>query len=279
MQQTDVTVTVNQAARFLLAGVAALTLASLFSHLAQFHLGLGPLGGVVPMLDATQEGNVPTWLSSMGLLACGLLVAWIAAARRRMPQSEAWRPLVALSAVLLLAVLLLAALDEGAAIHERAGGVLGERLGTPLQYPWIVPGAVIAVPVVAYLGRWVGRLPDGVRGLAIGATSLLLAGALGLEVVESTIASSRVQSGTATEQAVAVVEEAMERMLIPVSAKQRDKVLEHRRAVPAVNRGLHPVGGANAVALPGHLGERSTASRTTARSPCAQPRPALASIR
>lgn len=145
MQQADVTVTVNQAARFLLAGVAALTLASLFSHLAQFHLGLGPLGGVVPMLDATQEGNVPTWLSSMGLLACGLLVAWIAAARRRMPQSEAWRPLVALSAVLLLA-----ALDEGAAIHERAGGVLGERLGTPLQYPWIVPGAVIAVPVVAY---------------------------------------------------------------------------------------------------------------------------------
>lgn len=130
------------------------------------------------------EGNIPTWYAG-ALLLVAALCAWLVAIAVRdagQPHHRAW--------ILLTIVLVAMSADEVGRVHETlnlVGAFVRNRMGWQdvaiLAYPWVLPGAVVAVVVGAMFLPLLRDLPraDTARLVAAGGTFLF--GALGLEVV------------------------------------------------------------------------------------------------
>jgi hypothetical protein len=176
--------------RALLTGVAALTAASLVAQVLRYEFDRETAFGFVPIFDANLEGNLPTWLSSLGLLLCSLLLGVIAAAERQASRgsSRKW--------TVLAAVFPIAAVDEAAGLHEHAGANLSRALGTDILFPmWVVPGAVLLVLLAIHLRSLPAQLPAAVRSPALWGVGLFFGSALLMELVEARIAAVH-DSGT-----------------------------------------------------------------------------------
>ena len=93
---------------------------------------LGPTTPGYAAFDLDGEGNIPTWFSAIGLFAC----AWLMLHLRQ----RAW----GLSTLALL--LVAAAIDEVAMVHERVAAWLLERRGAMPPFAiWVLGGALAAV--------------------------------------------------------------------------------------------------------------------------------------
>lgn len=160
--------------------IAAAALAAMNVTLQAVHF-LTPLHlpRLVRLFDLAREGNVPTWVQSYTLLACGALAALIAFAewQHRSPFRVHW-VLTALFCVYLSA-------DEASSIHEMAVRPLRAAYHTTglLYYPWIVVGgaAVLAVAVASH--RFIRSLPPRTRRTVVTAAVVYVAGALGVEAL------------------------------------------------------------------------------------------------
>ncbi|AYD88862.1 hypothetical protein D5R93_00135 [Actinomyces lilanjuaniae] len=134
------------------------------------------LGLVYEMVTLDAEQGVATWLSSLLWAVIGVVALFYSLAARRFSLSWGFFAAVGLAA----------SLDEYAELHERLRAV-GERMQPylPFQvsYTWVLPGAVIAVVVVAVLARLVLSLPGGARGLLVVAGLIFLTGAVVLETL------------------------------------------------------------------------------------------------
>lgn len=134
-----------------LALAAAVIVLSFASYVAQaliYEFDIASAKGLVPLFDATREANVPSWYATVTLLGCGAAAACVGLTPPRggfaKPAGRRW--------LVVAAFLLLASLDEGAAVHD----VLDENLELPelgglLKFAWILPAALIvaaALPVV-----------------------------------------------------------------------------------------------------------------------------------
>jgi len=204
--EVRVTLSAERAMRTLLKAVAALTI---LSALAQVSKALGRKGvfGLVPMLDSEAESNLPTFASSVCLLAAALLVAGIAAWHRRQRAGTSWRPVAMLAAVLAFG-----SFDEATAVHEKVGGIVHRIVGEldgPLRYSWVVPGAAVAGLMAVYFVPHALRMPPAVKRRAAIAAGLFFSGALGLELAEGAVATAHGE-GTPGEDALVVVEECLE---------------------------------------------------------------------
>jgi hypothetical protein len=173
-----------------LLGVSGLLIAlSLATRYGAYRAEVGQLGStqvaawkaVMRLFDVNSEGNVPTWFSSMLLMACALVAGLLAVLVRRAGGRDAryWAGLAA--------VLSLLSLDEVAGLHERLGGpaaeVLGDATGGVLHFAWVAPGVVLALVVGLAFARLVVRLPPGTRRLVVAAAAMYLTGAVALEAV------------------------------------------------------------------------------------------------
>lgn len=119
--------------------------------------------------DLDGEGNVPTWFSSAGLLACGLVAFLL----RRQARG------LATFAFLLSA----AAVDEVAMFHERAAAWLLERRGdVPPIAVWLL-GAVLAATLAATLVPMLRRLPRVVRTRLFVSGGVFVLSAVGVETL------------------------------------------------------------------------------------------------
>ena len=124
--------------------------------------------------DIGEELTVGAWYSSTVWLLLGLcaVLAAVLAPRHR----PSWWLFAVVSVV--------AAADETAALHERLIFV-GDRLRpyVPFEphYSWIIPGAIIAIVVVALLIRVVWALRPGITLTLVVAGVVFLAGALVIE--------------------------------------------------------------------------------------------------
>jgi hypothetical protein len=170
----------SDAMRAVLTGIAVLTLASVVIQILRLRFGHDTLLGLAPLLDVRREQNVPTWYSSVLLLACGVVLADLGLRIRTASPERARRWLV------LATLFCLASLDESASIHESLGG-LGRRFEDRPDFlvrPWVV----FAVPVVAaVLWAYVPffrRRPPAVRRAFLVGAALFVGGALGVEVIE-----------------------------------------------------------------------------------------------
>lgn len=166
-------------ATLLALAIALLVAAHVALKIAQEHVG--GLDRTMRLFDLDEEANLPTWYSTIALLAAGLLSAVIAfLGRRRHPgELRFWAGLAAGFAYL--------SIDELAMLHDKFGGTLATSLGVQghgwTRYVWVVP-ALLAVSVLAitYVG-FVTRLPARVRRLAILAGVLYVGGAVGCEMI------------------------------------------------------------------------------------------------
>ena len=132
------------------------------------------------VMDVAREQSVPAWYSSV-LWAVFALAAFVMAAMTRL-RRVSW--------VLLGLVGLAASADETVALHERLGSVgdrMAEALGIEVQFAWAIPGAVLALGVVALLWRLVWSLPRTARALLIAGGAVFLLGALVLETISGQI--------------------------------------------------------------------------------------------
>ncbi len=128
----------------------------------------------VAFFSLSYEENLPTWFSSGLLLACALVLASIAVAKReaRAPYVGHWWGLAA--------AFLYISLDEIVQLHEHASAWFD--VGGVLYFSWVIPGAiVVALFALSYWG-FLAHLPRSVRHRFVLAGAIYVGGALGLEL-------------------------------------------------------------------------------------------------
>ena len=163
-----------------MGAVLCLTLAGLAGQFSKYFLGHARLGGFVYMFGLDEEGNVPTWYSSMTLFVCAvlLLVNGILAKKNGLGYQGHW--------LLLSAVFLYLSIDEFCTIHEKF--IKSLRIffhATEYFYSsWVIP-ALILVPAFGLLYvKFLKHLPKRVRLEFILAGIIYVGGALGMELIE-----------------------------------------------------------------------------------------------
>ncbi len=151
---------------------ALLTAAGLLSEAARH--GGGGLSELAAFANLSEEGNLPTWYTSMLLLACSALLFAIAWAERR--DRGHWLGLAV--AFLYISV------DELVVIHETLNEPLRQAfgLGGALYFGWILPFGALAAALGLLYMRFLGRLPATVRLLFVTAGLVYVAGAAGTEL-------------------------------------------------------------------------------------------------
>jgi hypothetical protein len=173
------------------------TLLLLAGALALVNLGLQAIHFLTPfkmphvvrLFDLAREGNVPTWVQSNTLLACGALTALIAAAewKRKSAFRLHWT-LTALFCVYLSA-------DEAASIHEMTVKPLRAAFHTSglLFFPWILIGLAVSIVVAVAARRFLAHLPARTRRTVILAAIVYVTGAIGVEALSGMYAETHGQ--------------------------------------------------------------------------------------
>ncbi len=119
--------------------------------------------------DLDGEGNVPTWFSSLGLLACSVAAFSL---RRRARGVAAFAFLLAIAAV-----------DEVAMFHERAAAwLLAHRGEVPPLAVWLLGGLLVGALAAAGLPALRG-LPPLLRRRLVVAGAVFVVSALGIETL------------------------------------------------------------------------------------------------
>jgi hypothetical protein len=146
-----------------------------------FHfLGRPSAHGLVPLFDLEQEANAPTWFQSSLLLLSAVLLAVIAAFKKREGDRFAihWK-------VLSFGFIFLSA-DEASSIHEMLIAPMKSafHLTGFLNFAWVVPYGILVLVILVSSLRFLAALPAKMRNALITAGTLYVLGAIGLEMVE-----------------------------------------------------------------------------------------------
>ncbi|MCC2663085.1 MAG: hypothetical protein K0S35_1007 [Geminicoccaceae bacterium] len=161
----------------LLAVVAMLAVASVVLQFLRYEMGILVAG--MRLLDLEREANVPTWVSSLNLAACALLLLFIACAAsgRNDHYAAHWTGLCI--------VFLYLSLDEACRIHESSWRFFQRLLDTSgALYPaWVIPAMVVVTPFALVYMRFLFSLPNKTRRLFVLAAVLYVGGAVGLEML------------------------------------------------------------------------------------------------
>ncbi len=165
--------------RALVIASIGLTVLSIAGQVSRFYFHHDKLHGLVRQFNLDAEANVPSWYQGMTLLACAVLLAVIAVARREAADRFArhWAGLAAIFAFM--------SLDELATFHEQlvlpARWVAGRV--TLVTFTWIVPGVVFLAVLGAIYLRFLAALPARTRCRFLFAAAVYIGGAVGMEGV------------------------------------------------------------------------------------------------
>lgn len=170
--------TPKQVFYFLLKCISVL----LLFHLAVMYLKLSEVNGVfknvIYFFDFDWERNLPTFYSSLALLACSFLLYIISTynSKKRIEHLQ-WIGLSLIFAFL--------SIDEITVIHEQLWAPTQKLFNTSglLYYAWYIPyGALLLILIVVY-AKFLLRLPKKVKYLFIVAGCVFVFGAIGIEAV------------------------------------------------------------------------------------------------
>jgi hypothetical protein len=209
--------------RAMLLAALILTFASLAGELSRITRNWRKetlLDMVLTPLEIGADSSIPTWYSSIALLMCSVLLATIAATKKRQGEGYAthWG--------VLSAIFLMLSIDEVARIHETVGDViysLANSVGfTPsgfIYYVWVVPGAVFVLVVLLVYVRFLLHLPKRTLLLFLVAGGVFVVGAIGVEmlgsrlVFENVVQSRGSQNASGNTRVMIVVAIAIEELL------------------------------------------------------------------
>ena len=145
-----------------------------------------------------KENTIPTVYASLSLLFCSLLLWVISFAKKKEGDKDFlfWLGLAI--------IFLYLSIDEVVAIHERFNGPVRSVLHTTgyLYYAWVIPYGIFVIFFGLTYLKFVISLPQKTRLLFIIAGLIYVAGAIGLELLES---SQRVYGKNHNAQFVAFI--------------------------------------------------------------------------
>jgi hypothetical protein len=231
--------------------------------LALLSIGLPNIAPNVPFMAAegspvrmffgvSAEMSLPTFFS------VGLLVAAASAHAllgRLLDRDKAF--------AVLAVVLLLLALDDFAALHERLV-IISDAVGVESGYGWVLPGLVVAMGVVVAFVRVATRLTRKARRVLLLGVLLFLGAAFGLESVNGLL--DRPGTDGAPLQVLTHVEEVLENVGVILVFSAALRVLEIKRSqggltiriVPGLVRGTDEAEGVGRARVPVADDERTT---------------------
>lgn len=139
-------------------------------------------GELLRILSIGAESNLATWFTLLILFSTALVAVLIGLAKRDAgaPRWGWWLGVAG--------VLLLASLDEQAQLHEmwvEPVRALFSITTGPFLLAWVIPALIVAGLIAAVFLPWALRLPPRTRLWAMAAVALWIAGAAGMEMVDS----------------------------------------------------------------------------------------------
>lgn len=163
----------------------------------------GKAAKLIQMFNLEREANVPTWFSSVLLLACSALTFRTAGLSPERPFRRHW-------AALSLVFLYLSA-DETAQIHETLNPFLRAAMGRiGIGVPWDLVSLLLVAVVGVAFWRFLWHLPPRVRWVSVASAVLFVLGGAGIEVVGLTFFPNSYHGGTLAAAMVAAFEESLE---------------------------------------------------------------------
>jgi hypothetical protein len=166
------------------AAIVALGILHLAGQGMRHGAGFGSVYGLIDQFDLANEGNLPTFFSSLQLIVCGLVLALIGKVRlsQRDRHAAYW--------IALACLLVYLGADEASGLHELLIRPVREALpgiATGLLYwAWVIPGTIAVLVIVAVFTRFAREaLPPTIRRQVILSAVLFFGGAIGVEMPEA----------------------------------------------------------------------------------------------
>lgn len=137
-----------------------------------------------------RDASMPTWVASVILLVCGVMLAIAAqiASRTRSRQAKGWW--------LIACIFFLLSMDEVATVHELSG-ILIDRLvpsaaalGGVLTYSWVLAAIPLLIVLAVILLPWFLSLARPTQILFGTAAVVFVSGAVGMEMLNALLDSS-----------------------------------------------------------------------------------------
>lgn len=186
-EATNITLKTDLAAKLLFATIALLSIASLTALGLRFYGGFEYAYGMVPLISMDEEGNIPTYFSSLLHLTSAVLLFLITLGSRQDGHNATWK-WAGLSLVFLFL-----SVDEASSIHELLTYPVREFLGAGgvLYFAWVVPAIILIVIFTFAYWPFLRTLPSEIfRGFILAAI-VFLSGAIGMELVGGWIADTQ----------------------------------------------------------------------------------------
>jgi hypothetical protein len=166
---------------------------------------------LVRLFNINRESSIPTWYASTLLFMAAVLLALVAWQKQaqQAPYVRHWRGLAL--------IFLYISIDEAAAIHERFTEPMQSLFETsgPFYFAWVLVGIPLVLLFAAFYLRFWWNLPPRIRTLFFVAGAVYVGGALGVEMIGSSV--WYYSGGTSLiYSSIGTVEEFMEMMGIVV---------------------------------------------------------------
>lgn len=164
---------------------------------------------VIQLVDVNLELNIPTWYSSMMIMACAILLAIIARGTPPDADRRYWWGLSVIFALL--------SLDELASLHNSASSLIQQVMNTSgiFALAWVIPGIIFVAGFVAAYVPFLRRLPPRTRKGFLVAGALFVTGAVVFEMLGAWY-SQQPDMRYMVYAAIWTVEEALEMVAISI---------------------------------------------------------------
>ncbi len=164
----------------LLQFISVLLILNIFTIISIYALGRGTAFGIVPFFNFNKETNIPTFYSSLTLLAASILLILIAMYHKRKKDAYVgWFGLGVIFSFL--------SIDEMTGLHERFIIPVQSLAGTTgglLHYAWVIPYGIFLIILSILYFRFLLALPKKTRFLFILSAVIFVSGAIGFELFE-----------------------------------------------------------------------------------------------
>jgi hypothetical protein len=187
----DFKISTSKIATYLLVIVITMTIVDGFVRSARIILGFDRMTEIERLFHTSTEGNVPTWIASMLLISCSVLLGIIAKATnsKGYPYSQNW---IGLSLIFLYI-----SLDEAASIHEISIDPLRSAFNASgiFHFSWVIIALPLLLIFVGFYLRFLFHLPKDTRLLFIVAGGIYVMGAMGVEMIGGFVLSNNLVGG------------------------------------------------------------------------------------